>query len=269
VFAKNLEFSGPEHLNKVAWGAYPSYSGPIRIRGGRIDGSGQVLFESFDNRWSGAPVKTFEGTHLYPELDFLESNSTAANVPKGWRMWPSLMHIATPGCYGWQVDGLGFTKVFTFHSLDIGALPAGSACPNSLQQVAHDLSPSFGYGPAVGAGPVYALMGEMQEGVLSYSSSYGRSHYPDGWSYSKVLWMAKPTVTGSVAIRGRQMDGPNWIGFGQADDPQLVLQWEIGSQGGWGSLPSSIRIREAGCYALQADSQRGTQVITFQVVEIA
>jgi hypothetical protein len=267
VFAFNVELSDPEHLNKVVWAANPSYSGPIRIRGGRIDGSGQVLFESFDNRWRGAPVKTVEGTSLYPELDIVESHSTFPNVPTGWRMWPSIMYLASAGCYGWQVDGLGFTEVFTFHSLDLVALPAGAACPNSPQQVAHDLSPSFGNGPAVGAGPVFALMGEMQEGVLRYSPR------TDGLAYSKVLWIAKPAVTGNVAIRGRQIDAPintpNWIGFGKDENPDLVLQWEIGSQGGWASLPSEIRLRAPGCYAFQADSQRGTQVITFQVVEIS
>jgi hypothetical protein len=254
--------SDPDHTNKVAWGVDPSYSGPIRIRGGRIDGSGQVLFESFDNHWRGAPVKTVEGAHLAPELDLLVSRSTFPNVPAGWRMWPSSMYLATPGCYGWQVDGLGFTEVFMFHSLDLVALPAGAACPNSPQQVAHDLSAGFGYGPAVGDGPIYALMGQMRSGVLEYSA------VTTGWAQSKVLWIAKPAVIGSVAIRGRQMDGPNWIGFGKDEYFDLVLQWEIGSQGGWGSLPSEIRIRAPGCYAFQVDSQQGSQVITVQVVEI-
>jgi hypothetical protein len=267
VFAKNLELSDPEHLNKVAWAADPSYSGPIRIRGGRIDGSGQVLFESFDNRWSGAPVKTAaDGTRLSPELDFVESHSTFPNVPAGWRMWPTSMYLSTPGCYGWQVDGLGFTDVFTFHSLDLLPLPAGAACPTSPQQVAHDLSGEFGYGPAVGVGPIYALMGEMQGGTLPYRSA------SNGWPQSKVMWLAKPVVSGGVVIRGHQVDGridgPNWIGFGKAETPEFVLQWEIGSQAGWASLPSDIRIRAPGCYAFQADTQRGTQVITFQVVDV-
>jgi hypothetical protein len=258
----SLVQSDPEHMNKVAWGADPSYSGPIRIRGGRIDGSGQVLFESFDNHWRGAQVKTVDGTHLAPELDLLESHSTFPNVPAGWRIWPSSVYVASPGCYGWQVDGLGFTEVFMFHSLDLVALPPGAACPTSPQQVAHDLSASFGYGPAVGDGPIYALMGQLRSGVLEYSAR------TNGWTQSKVLWMAKPAVTGSVAIRGRQMDGPNWIGFGKDENPELVLQWEIGSQGGWGSLPSEIRIQAPGCYSFQVDSRQGTEVITFQVVEI-
>ena len=268
MFAQNLEFvrGDPEHLEKIVWAADPRYSGPIRIRGGRIDGSGQVLFASSDNRLGGAPVKTIERTQLVPELDLLESNSTFPNVSKTWRMWPSEMFVSTPGCYAWQIDGIGFTEVITFHSLDLTSLPAGAPCPNSPQQTAHELSAEFGTGPAVGAGPIYALMGEMQAGVLRYSAR------TNGWAYSKVLWMAKPAITGNVAIRGRQVDAPintpNWIGFGKAEYPEFVLQWEIGSQGGWASIPSEIRIRSPGCYAFQADSQLGTEVITFQVVVI-
>jgi hypothetical protein len=176
------------------------------------------------------------------------------------------MYLSTSGCYGWQVDGLGFNDVFTFHSLDLLPLPTGAACPTSPQQVAHDLSGEFGYGPAVGVGPIYALMGEMQGGTLPYRSG------SNGWPQSKVMWLAKPVVSGGVVIRGHQVDGridgPNWIGFGKAETPEFVLQWEIGSQGGWASLPSDIRIRAPGCYAFQADTQRGTEVITFQVVDV-
>jgi hypothetical protein len=254
--------SDTEHSNKVVWAVDPSYSGPIRIRGSRLDGSGQVLFDSFDNHWRGAALKTVDKTALVPELDLLESHSTFPNAPAGWRLWPSATHVATPGCYGWQVDGLGFTDVFTFHSLDVHTLQAGTACPISPQQVAHNLSPEFGYGPAVGTGPIYPLMGEMQDGVLRYSA---RSNV---WAESKVLWMARPSVRGNVAIRGRQIDGQNWIGFGKADNPEFVLQWEIGSQSGWGSLPSTIRIRAPGCYAFQVDGQPGSEAITFQVVGI-
>ena len=268
VFAMNLEFVGGdlEHLNKIAWAADPRYSGPIRIRGGRIDGGGQVLFANSDNRWRGGAIKTVDRTPLYAELDLLESNSRFPNVSQRWRMWPSLMYVDTPGCYGWQVDGLGFTEVFTFHTLDLPSLPSGAPCPNSPQQVAHNLSPEFGYGPAVGAGPIYPLMGEMQDGVLRYSARN------NGWAQSKVLWMAKPSVTGTVVIRGRQIDGPsdgrNWIGFGKAEDAAFVLPWEIGSQTGWASLPSEIRIRAPGCYAFQVDSQQGSENIAFQVVGV-
>jgi hypothetical protein len=263
VYVTNLGFvqSDPEHPWKVAWFADPSYSGPIRIRGGRIDGSGQLLLGG--GQHVGAPVKTVEGTDLYAEL-LLETdvNSTTRSP---WRVWPSFTYIATPGCYAWQVDGLGFTELITIQTLQLPTLAQGAPCPVSPQRVAHTLSPEFGRGPAVGVGPIYPLMGEMQAGVLKYSESQSNA-----WVISKVLWMAKPLVRGEVLIRGHQIDGPidgpNWIGFGMGKQPDFVLQWEIAPQIGWASLPSEIRIRATGCYAYQVDSQQGSEVITFQVV---
>jgi hypothetical protein len=187
-------------------------------------------------------------------------------------MWPSGTYVATPGCYAWQVDGLGFTELIIFHSLDLRILPAGAACPVSPQQVAQTLSAEFGSGPAVGTGPIYALMAEMQGGSLKYSHSYNQSHSPNGWAHSKVLWMAKPAVTGTVLIRGQQIDGPvdspQWIGFGMGDVPELTLHWQLTSQTGWANLPSDVRIRAPGCYAYRVDSQGTSEVIVFQVVGV-
>lgn len=259
--------SDPGHPQKVAWTADPNYTGPIRIRGGRIDGNGQLLLGGHHNHWRGAPLKKVEGTDLYPELDLLETN-TVSNPPSHWRVWPSFTYIANPGCYAWQVDGLGFTELITIQALQVPAISSGEACPVSPQQVAHNLSAGFGSGPAVGSGPIYALMGEIQEGVLRYSQSYSLAHYKDGWASSKVLWMANPKVSGNVLIRGRQIDGPNTIGFGTGVDPESALQWQITSQNGWGSLPSETRVRAPGCYAYQVDSQEGSEVIVFQVVGI-
>lgn len=113
AFGVNLHDLAGGHPSKVAWGAAPTYIGPIRIRGGRLDGVGRLLLGSFDNRWRGT-VETIDGSDLMPELDLLESHSTLPNVPAGWRMWPSVTFVATPGCYAWQVDGVGFTEVITF-----------------------------------------------------------------------------------------------------------------------------------------------------------
>src|SRR5260370_33955825 len=115
VFSAETVHSDLAHSNKVAWGADPSYSGPIRIRGGRLDGAGQLLLENFDNTHRGAPVKTLDGGNLMQELDLLASHSTFPNVPSGWRMWPSGTYVPTPRCYAWQVDGLGFTELIIFH----------------------------------------------------------------------------------------------------------------------------------------------------------
>lgn len=106
--------SSPSSAGKVLWVARPSYTGPIRIRGGQVDGDGQLLLGGpFHNYWSGQPVKNVSGTDLYPELDLLE-----AGTPTGspWRAWPSATFIATAGCYAWQVGGLDFTQVITIQA---------------------------------------------------------------------------------------------------------------------------------------------------------
>lgn len=170
------------------------------------------------------------------------------------------------------MDGLGFTELIIFHSLDLRILSPGATCPVSPQQVAHTLSPEFGSGPAVGSGPIYALMAEMTGGSLKYSQSYNQSHYKNGWAHSKVLWMAKPAVTGTVLIRGQQIDGPinspQWIGFGEGDVPDFTLHWDIASEAGWANLPSDVRIPAPGCYAYQVDAQGRSEVIVFQVVGV-
>ena len=97
--------------NKVLWVADPAYAGPIRIRGRQLDGDADLLLGGpLHNYWSGQPVKHISGFDLYRELDLLESG-TPTGAP--WRAWPSETYIATPGCYAWQVDGLGFTEIIT------------------------------------------------------------------------------------------------------------------------------------------------------------
>jgi hypothetical protein len=112
VLNGQLLSSDAEHPQKVAWISDPKYTGPVRIRGGRIDGSGELLLGGPDNHWTGPPVKTVDGTDLYPELDFLDSHTISRS---GWRVWPSATYVAMPGCYSWQVDGLGFSEIISVH----------------------------------------------------------------------------------------------------------------------------------------------------------
>jgi hypothetical protein len=256
--------SDSQHANKVAWAADGSYAGPIRIRGGRVDGhTGAILFGGYDNNWKGRPLKTVDGDGLYPELDLLVSHSSFPNSPPGWRIWPTGVYVATPGCYALQVDGVGFTELIIFHSFDLRTLPAGSACPVSRQQVAHGLSQQFGSGPVVGSGTVFALIGDMDHGALHYSENRRTSN----WAEWKVLWLAEPKVRGMLSIRGHQIDaanfGPNWITF---DPDALELQWQIKQHDGWSSLPSITRVQSPGCYSYQIDSEKGSETIVFQVV---
>jgi hypothetical protein len=82
---------------KVLWVSDPTYEGPIRIRGRRLDGTGVVRFN----------------LDLVHELRFARGSSQAASG-SGWREFPSHTRVQAPGCYGYQVDGAGFSDVIVF-----------------------------------------------------------------------------------------------------------------------------------------------------------
>ena len=103
----------PKNPSKVAWLADSTYAGPIRIRAGQVDGSGQILLGAPDNRGRGTPVKTIGGIGFYTELNLLEASSDTVPSTRPWRLWPSSTYIASAGCYAWEVDGLDFTEVIT------------------------------------------------------------------------------------------------------------------------------------------------------------
>jgi hypothetical protein len=88
---------------KAPWIASPRYAGPILIRGARIDATGELRFARST------------GDHL----PALYQRRGQAVQPNGWRVWPGLILVRTPGCYALQVDGLTFSRVIVIrvHSL--------------------------------------------------------------------------------------------------------------------------------------------------------
>jgi hypothetical protein len=80
---------------KAPWIASPRYTGPILIRGARIDARGELRFARST------------GDHL-PALYQPGGQSIH---PNGWRVWPGLILVRTPGCYALQIDGLAFSSV--------------------------------------------------------------------------------------------------------------------------------------------------------------
>ena len=65
------------------------------IRGARIDAPGELRFA----RSTG------------DRLPALQARRGQAVQPNGWRVWPGLILVRTPGCYALQVDGLNFSRV--------------------------------------------------------------------------------------------------------------------------------------------------------------
>lgn len=79
---------------KTNWFSMPSYQGPIVIRAARLGANGTIAFnvDPTDYVLVVPPGKTLNSTGL-------------------WRNMPGGTYVKTPGCYGWQVDGLTFSDV--------------------------------------------------------------------------------------------------------------------------------------------------------------
>jgi hypothetical protein len=79
------------------------------------------------------------------------------------------------------------------------------------------------------------------------------------WSGARVTWKASG-YDGAVLIRGRQLDGPHAVGFGEGHVPFDELQLPPGAPRQW---PTFTRVTARGCYAYQVDGTSFTSVIVF------
>jgi hypothetical protein len=76
---------------KTFWITSSTYSGPTLIRGQRLDGRPLLGFDNVLSRELRIPAH--KGWN------------------QGWRDWPSTTYVRRRGCYGYQVDGLTFSRV--------------------------------------------------------------------------------------------------------------------------------------------------------------
>jgi hypothetical protein len=79
----------------------------------------------------------------------------------------------------------------------------------------------------------------------------------------------RPSYRGPVLIRGRRLDGPEALRFGQ---PGLARELRIprhvdvswaGQPPGSRGFPSYLRIHASGCYAVQIDGTNFSRVVVF------
>jgi len=78
---------------KVLFIIAPKYTGPVLVRGRRLDGRGVLLF-GFGR---GKPT--------------VEGRIRRGGDGRAWRGFPSSSYVKADGCYGYQMDGLGFSRV--------------------------------------------------------------------------------------------------------------------------------------------------------------
>lgn len=81
---------------KVLWAVEPTLTGPVLVRGRRIDGPGELAFED--------PAQ--------PEL--LLNTSSYEGQDGGWRDIPSFTRLKSPGCYVYQIDTVAGTWSIVF-----------------------------------------------------------------------------------------------------------------------------------------------------------
>ena len=86
--AGHTDFPGWRAL-KTHFFSFPAYRGPFLVRAQRLDRAGPV-------RLGGSPAGG--GPLVVPP-------------GSGWREVPYFTFFRSPGCYGWQVDGLTFSEI--------------------------------------------------------------------------------------------------------------------------------------------------------------
>jgi len=141
--------------------------------------------------------------------------------------------------------------------LDLPSLGAGGACPASGTASAASYA-----GPAMGPGPVY----------VAQASPLAVTKFIDSaWNGAQVTWVAAPSYTGPLLIRGGEIGGAGSVGFGEGHVPEDELQLltaattSPGEPSGAREWPSFTRVEASGCYAYQVDGTSFSEVIVFSV----
>ena len=90
---------------RTIWSSRRSYQGPVLVRGGRLDRPGRLGFGSRERPRRQLRLPAASWPHQRRWVD---------PSREGWRATSVPTRIPAPGCYAFQVDGLGFSYVLAF-----------------------------------------------------------------------------------------------------------------------------------------------------------
>lgn len=145
--------------------------------------------------------------------------------------------------------------------LRLPTLAPGSACPVTPSHLI-----DADTGDAAGDGPVY-LVDDWQAILFPFA----RTANPPEWAAQDALFLITPGVEGAVLVHGHQLDGPNEVRFGKGDTPDVELAFNAPAKAHPGDLSNpwteafeTPRLRVAGCYAVQVESEAASSVIVFR-----
>src|SRR5919198_4038718 len=149
--------------------------------------------------------------------------------------------------------------------LHLPKVAPGAHCPTSRVDplVAWKRINIFG-GSGVGRGPVYPAL------PSAFLMASRDQQYGGPWFGEKVFWYVLPSYRGRVLIRGRRLDGPQWVRFGGARLPAPELRIQPGQTVTWSDqpagsrgVPSSVRVKAPGCYGFQIDGTSFSRIVVF------
>jgi hypothetical protein len=117
----------------------------------------------------------------------------------------------------------------------------------------------------LGGGPVYPVAQGRPDAVYEIFSTWQEAAF-----YGvKVLWVAPPTFSGRVLVRGVAADGTA-LRFEQRQRAELRIQWKGGASDawvepdGWREAGGYTWVPGPGCHQWQVDTESGSVVIRFQ-----
>jgi len=153
--------------------------------------------------------------------------------------------------------------------LHLPRLKPGGACPVSrVDRRVHWARINIFGGSGIGPGPVYPGLGSSGARLDAPRDQ----QYGGPWFGQKVFWYVAPSYRGRVLLRGRRLDGPEWLGFNGRKQPQKELRLEPYDTVAWSGQPtgsrgiaSGVRALASGCYGVQLDGTTFSRVVVFRV----
>jgi hypothetical protein len=168
----------------------------------------------------------------------------------------------------WCAPDLGDVPAVLRRPLELPTLNSPRNCPTSS---GHRYSNKQFGGIALGRGPLQPLVAPHNRGgfgtALRGVLLFRRSPTNPKWHQLKTLWFARPAYRGPVLIRGRRLNRPGRIVFGEGPemvDPYLPVGETANGLNGFREWPGATWLRAPGCYAWQIDGRGFSHVVVFR-----
>jgi hypothetical protein len=155
-------------------------------------------------------------------------------------------------------------KRLSSRPLRLPTLRTGQPCP--VSKGSRETVPHVGYIFCstclfFGDGPTYfALLFLTNPAGDVAAINLDNVSYREGGVYSmKTPWVTKPEYSGPVLTRGQRLDGEGKLEAPQFEAPSRRLH-----ESDWSFWPDGITVTGPGCYGIQIDTDRGTDIVVFK-----